>query len=162
MLGHGLAQQHWVDPQKNWVGLWVNAFLLRVKNFGLGQVFFGSGQQILTHFAMSTYGHTRGCVQGPHLWLGHGSNTICNNPAPTPQILSTLEPIPITDLFFPSPPPPLHQSTQQWGKRPIHIKEKSLLIRKSPCTFLNDVRFHGLQDPLLGLYNLVGDFLICS
>ena len=43
------------------VGSWVNLFLLRVKKIGFGSGIFrvgsgrvGSGQKILTHFAMST------------------------------------------------------------------------------------------------------------
>ena len=35
----------------------VNLFLLRVKKSGSGRVFFGSGQKILTHFAMSNDNH---------------------------------------------------------------------------------------------------------
>ena len=41
----------------------------------------------------------------------------------------------------------LPQSTQQWGKRPLHIKRRSLLISTSPCASLGDVGFHGMQDP---------------
>ena len=47
------------------------------------------------------YGHTRPRAWGPHFWLGHGSDTICNNLALTVQILSTLGSIPFTVLFFP-------------------------------------------------------------
>ena len=39
--------------------------------------------------------------------------------------MSSLLPISITVLFSP-------QSTQQWGKRPLHIKGRSLLINTSP------------------------------
>ena len=49
----------------------------------------------------------------------------------------------------------LPQSTQQWGKRPLHIKGRLFLISTSSCASLGDVRFHGLQNPLLGHYNLV-------
>ena len=43
----------WVDLQKTCVGSRVNPFLLRVKKMGPNQVFFGSGQKILTLFIMS-------------------------------------------------------------------------------------------------------------
>ena len=45
-----------VDPQKTRVGSRVNPFLLRVKKIGFGSSIFriGSGQKILTRFAMST------------------------------------------------------------------------------------------------------------
>ena len=44
------------------------------------------------------------------------------------------------------------QSTQKWGKMPLHIKGMSLLISTSPCASLSDVGFHELQDSLLGHY----------
>ena len=44
----------------------------------------------------------------------------------------------------------LPQSTQQWGKRPLHIKVRSFLINTFPCASLSDVGFHGMQDPLFG------------
>ena len=50
----------------------------------------------------------------------------------------------------------LPQSTQQWGKRPLHIQGSPLLIMTSPCASLGDVGFHELQDPLLGRYKLFG------
>ena len=46
--------------KKTHVRSWVNPFLLRVKNLGLGWIFFRSSQKILTHFAMSR--HDKPCV----------------------------------------------------------------------------------------------------
>ena len=46
------------------------------------------------------------------------------------------------------------QSTQQWGKRPLHIEERSFLINTFPYSSLGDVGFHGMQDPpFCGHYN---------
>ena len=65
-----------------------------------------------------------------------------------------------------TPPPPVYilsalgshiphgfillQSTQQWGKRPLHIKGRSLLISTSPYASVGDVGLHGMQDPPFG------------
>ena len=40
----------------------------------------------------------------------------------------------------------LPQSIQQWGKRPLLIKRRLLLINTSLCVSLDDVGFCGLQD----------------
>ena len=47
----------------------------------------------------------------------------------------------------------LSQSTQQWGKRPLHNEGRSFLINTFSCVSLSDVGFHGLQDPFFGHYN---------
>ena len=70
----------------------------------------------------------------------------CNDPTPLVQILSALGPH--TPHGF-----VLLQSTQQWRKRPLHIRGKSFFISTFPCASLGNVGFHGLQDPLLGHYN---------
>ena len=44
-------------------------------------------------------------------------------------------------------------------KRPLHIKERSLLINTSPYASLGDVGFHGLQDPFLGL-DILADAIV--
>ena len=41
----------------------------------------------------------------------------------------------------------LPQSTQQWTKRPLHIKGRSFLINTFSCASLGDVGFYGMQDP---------------
>ena len=46
-----------------------------------------------------------------------------------------------------SDPKVLPQSTQQWGKRPLHIEGRSFLINTFSCASLGDVGFHGMQDP---------------
>ena len=94
------------------------------------------------------YKHMRPRVWDPHFWLGHDSDTIYNDLTPPVQILSALVPrTPHGFVFL--------QSTQQWGKRPLHIKEKSLFISTSPYASLGDVGFHGLQDPFLGHYTCI-------
>ena len=40
----------------------------------------------------------------------------------------------------------LPQNTQQWGKRPLHIKGKSFLINTFSGASLDDVGFYEMQD----------------
>ena len=48
----------------------------------------------------------------------------------------------------------LPQSTQQLGKRILHIERRSFLINTFPCASLGNIGFYGMQDPpFLGHYN---------
>ena len=99
----------------------------------LGDVGFHGMQD--PHFWVTTihplYGHTRLCVQGPHFWLGHGSDTICNNPTLPMQILFALGPYTSHGFILP-------QSTHQWGKMPLHIEGRLFLINTFSCASLGD------------------------
>ena len=95
---------------------------------------------------------TRPRMWDPHFQLGHGSDTICNDSAPTVQILSALEPMPLTVLF-------IFKSHSNGGKGlyTLHIKGRSLFINTFSNVSLSDVGFHGLQNPLLDHYNICND-----
>ena len=66
-----------------------------------------------------------------------------NDPTSPMQILSTLGSHTPHGFILP-------QSTQQWGKRPLHIEGRSFLINTFSCASLDDVGFHGMQDPPFG------------
>ena len=84
------------------------------------------------------YGYTRPHVWDLHFWLGHDSNTICNDPVPTVQILFTLDPYP---SWFCSP---LKHTIM--GKKLQHIKRRAFFINTFSCTSLSDVKFYRMQD----------------
>ena len=89
------------------------------------------------------YGHTCPRVWGPHFRLGHGSDTICKWPRPNCVDIVHFRAHAPHDFI-------LTQSTQQWGKRPLHIKGRSFPINTFSYASLDDVGFHGMQDPPFG------------
>ena len=93
------------------------------------------------------YGHTCPRVWGPHVRLGPGSDTICKWPRPNWGDI----------VHFRAHAPHgfvLPQSTQQWGKMPLHIKGRSFPINTFPCASLGDVDSMECKTPPLGHYNI--------